>query len=112
MADTASLCYSGVHDLSERIRRKQISPVEVVDAFLQRIEALNPKLSAYLTLTASSARERAKRAEAEIAAGKWRGPLHGIPYGAKDLLAAVGAPTTWGAAPLRRQVFDFDATVI
>ena len=69
---------------------REISPVEIVDAYLRRIEALNPRLSAYLTLTADSAREEAMRAEAEIAAGRWRGPLHGIPYGVKDIIETKG----------------------
>src|SRR5687768_16315372 len=98
MLDTDALCYSGVHDLSQRIRRKEISPVEIVDGFLKRIDALNPRLSAYLTLTAQSARETAKRAETEIVAGKWRGPLHGIPYGAKDIFETAGVRTTHGAS--------------
>jgi len=71
---TDDICYRGVHDLAGHVQRREISPVEIVDAYLQRIEALNPRLSAYLTLTADSAREEALRAEAEIAAGRWRGP--------------------------------------
>src|SRR5687768_16291118 len=98
MPDIDALCYNGVHDLSQHIRRREISPVEVVDAFLQRIDALNPRLSAYLTLTAQSARDAAKRAEPEIAAGKWRGQLHGIPYGEKDIFETAGVRTTHGAS--------------
>ena len=76
-----TLCYLSLHDLSGRIRRGDVSPVEAVEAFLQRIEQLNPRLSAFLTLCADRALEEAKRAGAEIAAGRWRGPLHGVPFG-------------------------------
>jgi len=76
---TEDLCYRGVHDLATRVQRREISPTEIVDAYLRRIEVLNPTLSAFFTLTDESARENARRAEAEIAAGHWRGPLHGIP---------------------------------
>ena len=79
--ETEDLCYRGVHDLATRIQRGEISPAEVVDAYLRRIEVLNPGLSAFFTLAAESAREEARQAEAEIAAGHYRGPLHGIPYG-------------------------------
>src|SRR4029453_18523291 len=71
-----------------------------------------PRYNAVVTITRDRALSAARRAEGESAAGRWRGTLHGIPFGAKDLLATVGAPTTWGAAPLRTQTFDFDATVI
>src|SRR5215470_8266782 len=80
------LCHLSVHDLAGRIRQRDVSPVEVVEAHLRRIDALNPKLSAFFTLTADRALADARRAEAEIAAGRWRGPLHGIPYGAKDII--------------------------
>lgn len=110
--DTEDLCYRGVHDLAGRIQRREVSPVEVVDAYLRRIEALNPRLSAYLTLTADSAREEARRAEAEIAAGRWRGPLHGIPYGVKDIIETKGVRTTHGSSFFRDFVPDRDAECI
>jgi aspartyl-tRNA(Asn)/glutamyl-tRNA(Gln) amidotransferase subunit A len=95
------------------IRRREISPVAVTEAFLHRLETLGPRYNAVVTLTPSRAMSEAQRAEREIAAGRYRGPLHGIPYGAKDLLATGGGiPTTWGAAPLRAQRFEADATVI
>jgi aspartyl-tRNA(Asn)/glutamyl-tRNA(Gln) amidotransferase subunit A len=109
---TDDLCYRGVHDLAGRIQRGDLSPVEVVDAYLRRIEALNPRLSAYLTLTADSARVEAKRAEAEIAAGRWRGPLHGIPYGVKDIIETKGVRTTHGSSFFRDFVPDRDAECI
>jgi len=104
--------FRSVRELSEAIRRREVSPVALAETFLDRLERLGPRYNAVVTITRERGLAAARRAEAEVAAGRWRGPLHGIPYGAKDLLAAVGAPTTWGAAPLRRQVFDFDATVI
>jgi aspartyl-tRNA(Asn)/glutamyl-tRNA(Gln) amidotransferase subunit A len=79
---------------------------------LRRLEAFGPKLGAVVTVTRERALAQAHRANQELLAGKDRGPLHGIPYGAKDLLATKGIPTTWGAEPLRDQVFDHDATVV
>jgi aspartyl-tRNA(Asn)/glutamyl-tRNA(Gln) amidotransferase subunit A len=101
-----------VRELSEAIRTRELSPVALAETFLERLERLGPRYNAVVTVMRERGLAEARRAEAEVAAGRWRGPLHGIPYGAKDLVAAVGAPTTWGAAPLRRQTFDFDATVI
>ncbi len=101
-----------VQTLSERIRKREISPVDLTEAYLDRLEKIGPSLGAVVTVTRDLALKEAKAAEAEIAAGKWRGPLHGIPYGAKDLLATKGIPTTWGAEPCRNQLFDYDATVV
>jgi aspartyl-tRNA(Asn)/glutamyl-tRNA(Gln) amidotransferase subunit A len=105
--------FQPVRELAEAVRSRQISPVDLTETFLDRLERLGPRYNAVVTVTHERARVQARRAEAEIAAGNWRGPLHGIPYGVKDLLAtAGGVPTTWGAAPLRAQTFDFDATVV
>jgi aspartyl-tRNA(Asn)/glutamyl-tRNA(Gln) amidotransferase subunit A len=104
--------YLPVTRLSAEIRARRIAPVELTQAYLNRIEALEPKLNAFVTVTSELALEQAHQAESEIAAGKIRGPLHGIPYGAKDLLATLGIRTTWGAKPFEDQVFDFDATVV
>jgi aspartyl-tRNA(Asn)/glutamyl-tRNA(Gln) amidotransferase subunit A len=101
-----------LRELAEAVRTRQVSPVELAATFLDRLERLGPRYNAVVTVTPERARAQARRAEGEIAAGRWRGPLHGIPYGAKDLLATAGIPTTWGAAPLRGQTFDFDATVV
>lgn len=98
MPDTETLCYRSAHDLAANIRCREISPVEVVETYLRRIEELNPRLSAYLTLTGDSALEEAKRAEIEIAVGRWRGPLHGIPFGAKDIFETAGVRTTHGSS--------------
>jgi aspartyl-tRNA(Asn)/glutamyl-tRNA(Gln) amidotransferase subunit A len=98
--------------LGERVRSRNLSPVELTEAYLSRIRRFDSKLNAFATVTPELAMEQARRAEREIASGRIRGPLHGVPYGAKDLLATAGIPTTWGAAPTRGQKFDRDATVI
>jgi len=103
------LCYLSVHDLAGRIRRREVSPVEVVETHLRRIEALNPGLSAFFTLTGDRALEEARLAEAEIAAGRWRGPLHGVPYGAKDIIETAGIRTTHGSSFFRDHVPAEDA---
>ncbi|HEV8308446.1 MAG TPA: amidase [Methylomirabilota bacterium] len=102
-----------VRRLAEWVRARRVSPVALAETFLERLETLGPKYNAVVTVTRERALEEAARAEREIAAGRYRGLLHGIPYGAKDLLATGGGiPTSWGAAPLRGQTFDEDATVI
>src|SRR5258708_25593990 len=104
--------YLSVGELAKRIQSKQISPVELTESYLARCEALGPKLNAYAKLTPDLALEQAGAAEKDIQRGHYRGPLHGIPYAAKDLLAVKGIPTTWGAKPFAGQVFDYNATVI
>lgn len=104
--------FLSVTELSKRIRTRQLSPVELAESYLERGRTIGPKLNAYATLTPELALKQARAAEKEIAAGKYRGPLHGIPYAAKDLLAVKGYPTGWGARPYSDQRFDYDATVI
>jgi len=104
--------YLSVSDLAKRIETKKLSPVELTQAYLDRSEKFGPRFNAYARLTPEIALEQAKAAEKEIQRGHYRGPLHGIPYAAKDLLAVKGLPTTWGAKPYANQVFDYDATVI
>lgn len=106
------LFYLSVSDLAKRIETKKLSPVELTRAYLDRSEKFGPRFNAYARLTPEIALEQAKAAEKEIQHGHYRGPLHGIPYAAKDLLAVKGLPTTWGAKPYANQVFDYDATVI
>ena len=108
----ADVLFRPVRELSELVRARQVSPVELAEFYLDRLERIGPRYNAVVTVMREHALVQARRAEGEIAAGRWRGPLHGIPYGAKDLLATAAAPTTWGAAPYREQRFDFDATVI
>lgn len=107
-----TLCHLSLHELSAHIRRRDASPVEIVEAFLQRIEQLNPRLSAFLTLCADHALEEAKRAEAEIAVGRWRGPLHGIPYGLKDIIETAGVRTTNGSSFFQDHVPSDDAECV
>src|SRR5438046_3733421 len=106
------ILYLSVTELSERIRTRKISPVELTESYLERSRQIGPRLNAYAALTEDLARQQARQAEQEIAAGKYRGPLHGIPYAAKDLLAVRGYPTQWGARPYANQKFGQDATVI
>jgi aspartyl-tRNA(Asn)/glutamyl-tRNA(Gln) amidotransferase subunit A len=106
------ILYLSVQELGAQIRARKISPVELTESYLARLQKFGPKLGAVATLTPDLALEQARQAEREIAAGHSRGPLHGIPYGAKDLLATRGIRTTWGAPPFRDQVFDYDATVV
>jgi aspartyl-tRNA(Asn)/glutamyl-tRNA(Gln) amidotransferase subunit A len=90
-----------------------VSPVELADAFLDRLERLGPRYNAVVTVTRERALREAREAEEEMSSGRRRGPLHGIPYGVKDLIATSGGiPTTWGAAPFRDQTFEHDATVV
>jgi len=111
MADS-DLLYLPVRELSARVRSRKLSPVKLTEVCLDRLETLGPKLNAVVTVMRDSALREALTAEAEIRRGRSRGPLHGIPYGVKDLLATKGVPTTWGAEPYKDQVFDFDATVV
>jgi aspartyl-tRNA(Asn)/glutamyl-tRNA(Gln) amidotransferase subunit A len=106
------ILYLPVTELSKRVRARQISPVELAESYLDRSRKIGPKLNAYVTLTPELALQQARAAEKEIGAGKYRGPLHGIPYAAKDLLAVKGYPTTWGAKPYASQRIERDATVI
>ncbi len=101
-----------VRELAARIRARRLSPVELTAGCLERLERLGPRYHAVITVMRESALAEARAAERELAAGRDRGLLHGIPYGAKDLVATKAAPTTWGAAPYREQRFDYDATVV
>ncbi len=110
---TRSPIFLSLRALGELIRTRQVSPVELAKIFLDRLESQGPRYNAVVTITRKLALEQAEEAEKEIATGRYKGPLHGIPYGAKDLLATSGGiPTTWGAAPFRERRFDYDATVI
>jgi len=111
MADS-DLMYTPVKDLAARVKARKLSSVKLTEACLDRLEAVGPKLNAVVTVMRESALAEARAADGEIKRGRYRGPLHGIPYGVKDLLATKGVPTTWGAEPYRNQVFDKDATVI
>src|SRR5467141_543065 len=109
MADFAFL---SVLELQRLLRQKKASATELATYFLDRLERIGPRYNAVVTVTRERALAEATQADREIGQGKWRGPLHGIPYGVKDLLATRDIPTTWGAEPYRRQTFDYDATVV
>src|SRR4051812_12063297 len=109
MADFAFL---SIGELGRLLRQKQTSAAELATYFLDRLERIGPRYNAVVTVTRERAVAEAAQADREIGRGKWRGPLHGIPYGVKDLLATKDYPTTWGAEPYRQQKFDFDATVV
>ncbi|HVG18235.1 MAG TPA: amidase, partial [Blastocatellia bacterium] len=109
---TEEVLYSSVRELSNMIRARRLSPVALAEGYLDRLERMGAKLGAVVTVTRDLAMREARQAEREISQGRYRGPLHGIPYGAKDLIATEGIPTTWGAEPLKNQVLDYDATVV
>ncbi len=104
--------FSGIREIGAHLRARRLSAVDLTEMSLRRLETIGPRLGAVVTVTRERALAQAHRANQELLAGRDRGPLHGIPYGAKDLLATKGIPTTWGAEPLRDQVFDHDATVV
>ena len=104
--------FSGIREIGAHLRARRLSAVDLTEMSLRRLETIGPRLGAVVTVTRERALSQAHRANQELLAGRDRGPLHGIPYGAKDLLATKGIPTTWGAEPLRDQVFDHDATVV
>ena len=105
--------FKSVRFLSELIKSREISSVELVNIFLGRLSGLGSKYNATVTIMEDSAIRDARTADEELLSGLYRGPLHGIPWGAKDLLATSGdIPTTWGAAPFRDQMFEYDATVV
>lgn len=101
-----------VTGLSELIRTKQVTSVELTEMYLARLKKYNPDLFCAVTITDDLAMRQARAADEEIAAGRYRGPLHGIPWGIKDLASAKGYPTTWGAAPFKHRVLERDATVV
>jgi aspartyl-tRNA(Asn)/glutamyl-tRNA(Gln) amidotransferase subunit A len=108
----AEVLYRPVRWLGEQVRAGRLSPVRLAESYLDRLARRGAELGAVATLMPEQALRDARRAEAELAAGHWRGPLHGVPYGAKDLFATPGVPTGWGAAPYRGQILEGEATVI
>jgi Asp-tRNA(Asn)/Glu-tRNA(Gln) amidotransferase A subunit family amidase len=110
--DPASLAFATVVQLSRLIRARKVTSAELTRLYLDRLKRFGPRLECVVTLTEELALDQADRADREIAAGKYRGPLHGIPWGAKDILATKSIRTTWGAKPYEHQVFDYDAEVV
>jgi len=111
-ASDADIAYAPVSQLSRWIEQRQLTSTRLTEIYLGRLEQFDPKLRCVITLTADHAMAQAKQADAEIASGKYRGPLHGIPWGAKDLLDTAGIPTTYGAEPFRNRVPKEDAVVV
>ncbi|MBM3459079.1 MAG: amidase, partial [Armatimonadetes bacterium] len=106
------LAFLPVVQLARLFRTRQITSVELTRMYLERLRRYGPRLRCLVTLTEKTALEQAARADRELAAGNYRGLLHGIPWGAKDLLATREIPTTWGARPYENQVLEYDATVV
>lgn len=109
--DPSEILFRPVTELASLIKARKLSPVEVVRAFLERIEAVNPKVNAFLTVTADRALEQARQAEKEIASRRYRGPLHGIPYAPKDLIATAGIRTTNGSKVTSNWIPSYESTV-
>lgn len=106
------LAFDTIPQLAEYVRTRKVSSVALTEMYIARIRRYDPELHFLITLTEERAMAQARAADAEIATGKYRGPLHGLPWGAKDLLAVKGYPTTWGAGGFEHQVIDEDATVV
>jgi len=111
-ADLEEAAFYPVTQLAELIRSRQVTSLELTEMYLARLKRYDPALKCVAAYTEELAIAQATRADAEIARGLYRGPLHGVPWGAKDLLATRGYPTQWGAAPYKDQVIDLDATVV
>jgi len=111
-ANLEDLAFLPVTELAPFIKSKQVSSVELTQMYLARLKKYSPKLLCVITLTEDLALEQAAVADREIRSGRYKGPLHGIPYGAKDLFNTAGILTTWGAEPYQKQIPSYDATVI
>jgi len=110
--DLERLAYATIRELGALIRSKKVSVVDITQMYLARLKRYNSQLDFLVTLTEERALMQARELDAELTNGRYRGPLHGIPWGAKDLLAVRGYPTTWGAGGFQQQKFDEDATVV
>jgi len=106
------LAFQPVTALAALVQKREVSATDLTRMYLQRLKTYGPKLNCVVTLTEDLALAQAAQADKEIRSGRYRGPLHGIPWGAKDLLATKGILTTWGAAPYQNQLIDHDATVV
>lgn len=110
--DEAAIAFASVGQLGRWLRSGALTSARLTEIYLARIETHDPKLRAYITVTPEIARQQAQKADAELAAGNDRGPLHGMPYGLKDLADTKGVLTTWGASPYKDRVPDRDASVV
>ena len=111
-SDVDEVAFLRVTELSELVRRRKVTSLELTQMYLARLRKYDPVLRCVISLTEDRAFRQAHAADEEIRRGRYRGPLHGIPWGAKDLLAVRGYKTTWGAGPFKDQVIDADATVV
>ncbi|MCD5403955.1 MAG: Asp-tRNA(Asn)/Glu-tRNA(Gln) amidotransferase GatCAB subunit A, partial [Dehalococcoidia bacterium] len=109
--DALEICYMSAGDLSKLVEKKEVSPVEIIDAHLARIEATEPVLNSFITLLAEESRTAARQAEKDIQAGRYKGPLHGIPVGLKDLYNTAGVRTTSGSKIFDNFIPEEDCTV-
>lgn len=107
-----ALAFEPITVLAPLVKDRQVSSTELTAMYLDRLKKYGPKLNCVVTLTEELAMQQAAGADREIKAGNYKGPLHGIPWGAKDLFATKGIPTTWGAGPYQNQIFDHDATIV
>src|SRR5207248_2124675 len=108
----ASLAFASVVDLVRLLKARKVTSTALTRMYLDRLKRFGPRLNSVVTFTEELALIQAARADRELAAGRYRGPLHGIPWGAKDLLATRGIRTTFGARPYEAQILDYDATVV
>ena len=111
-ANLEDVAFWPVRHLAELVRTRKVTSLELTEMYLARLHRYNAKLNNVVTFLDDVGRAQAKQADTEIAAGKYKGPLHGIPWGAKDIIAVKGYRTTWGTAPLKDQVLDYDASVV
>ncbi|HEX5474587.1 MAG TPA: amidase [Vicinamibacterales bacterium] len=111
-ASLDDLAFAPITTLAPMLRRREISSTELTRMYLARIKKYGPKLNCIVTLLEDLALQQAADADTAIRAGHYKGPLHGIPWGPKDLFSVKGVPSTWGAAPYEHQVFDYDATIV
>jgi hypothetical protein len=111
-ANLEEVAFWPVRHLAELVRTKQVTSLELTEMYLARLHRYNGKLNNVVTFLDEHGRAEAKKADAEIAAGKYKGPLHGIPWGAKDIISVKGYKTTWGSPAFKDQSFDYDASIV
>ena len=111
-SDLEDVAFWPLASLGELIRSRQVTSVELTEMYIGRLARYNPTYNNVVTFTEDLARTEARRADAEIASGHYRGPLHGLPWGAKDILAVRGYPTTWGSDAFKEQVTEHEASVV
>jgi Asp-tRNA(Asn)/Glu-tRNA(Gln) amidotransferase A subunit family amidase len=111
-ADVEEVAFWPVRHLAELVRTRQVTSIELTEMYLTRLHRYNGKLNNVVTFLDDYGRAEARRADSEIAAGRYKGPLHGIPWGAKDIISVKGFTTTWGSPAFKEQVFDYDASIV